>query len=165
MEQVFCLINLGALVCCLVGDPLQSISVLQRPAFEISWCHRHPTGYNPLCKSYRYVPPQRVWYLRLILHGLKMGIHFAHAFWLRIGYGFWGNYGSVWTYLSFHFQMCKKEGEICEKEIFFVGVESKKWWDNFLEARSENGCEKWNFLVWNTVTIWRTVQHTPTKNF
>ena len=36
MEQVFCLINLGALVCCLVGDPLQSISVLQRPAFEIS---------------------------------------------------------------------------------------------------------------------------------
>ena len=30
MEQVFRLINLGALVCCLVGDFLQSISVLRR---------------------------------------------------------------------------------------------------------------------------------------
>ena len=44
MQQVFRLINLGALVCCLLGDVLQSISVLRRPAFEIRWCHRHP-GY------------------------------------------------------------------------------------------------------------------------
>ena len=27
-----------------------------------------------------------------------------------IGYGFRGNYGSVWTYLSFQFQMSKKGG-------------------------------------------------------
>ena len=29
---------------------------------------------------------------------------------------------------------------------------------------SENGCEKWHFLVWNRVKIWRTRRHTPTKN-
>ena len=29
-----------------------------------------------LYKSYRYVPPQRVWFLGLF--GLKTGIHFAH---------------------------------------------------------------------------------------
>ena len=31
-----------------------------------------------------------------------------------IGYGFRGNYGCLWTYLSFQFQMSKKEREICE---------------------------------------------------
>ena len=31
--------------------------------------------------------------------------------WSGIGYGFLGNYGSVWTYLSFQFQMSKKERE------------------------------------------------------
>ena len=44
--------------------------------------------------------------------GLKMDIDFAHVFWSGIGYGFWGNYGSVWTYLSFQFQMYKKERDI-----------------------------------------------------
>ena len=93
-----------------------------------------------------------------------VGIDFVHAFWSGIGYGFWGNYGSVWTYLSFQFQMYTKERDInMQIRISFVGVESKKWWHNFLEARSENGCEKWNFLVSNKVTIWRTVWHTPTK--
>ena len=33
-----------------------------------------------------------------------------------------------------------------------------------LEARSENGCAKWHFWVWNRVGIWRTGRHTPTKN-
>ena len=28
-------------------------------------------------------------------------------FWSGIGYGFWGNYGGVWPYLSFQFQMSK----------------------------------------------------------
>ena len=28
-----------------------------------------------------------------------------------------GNYGSVWTYLSFQFQVSKKEKEICEFEM------------------------------------------------
>ena len=32
-------------------------------------------------------------------------------FYSGIGYGFRGNYGSVWTYLSFQFQMNKKERE------------------------------------------------------
>ena len=101
---------------------------------------------------------KRVWFLRRI--GLKMGMHFAHAFWSGIGYGFWGNYGSVWTYLSFQFQMYKKERDInMQIRISFVGVESKKWWHNFLEARSENGCEKWNFLVSNNVTIWMAHPH------
>ena len=36
-----------------------------------------------------------------------------------IGYGFWGNYGNVWTYLSFPFQMNKKEREIFEFEKDF----------------------------------------------
>ena len=41
----------------------------------------------------------------------KRGIHFAH-FSSGIGYGFWGNYGSVWTYLLRQIQMNKKEIEI-----------------------------------------------------
>ena len=31
---------------------------------------------TPLCKPYKYVPLQRVWFLGLF--GLKTGIHFAH---------------------------------------------------------------------------------------
>ena len=37
--------------------------------------------------------------------------------WSGIGYGFWGNYTDVWTYLSSQFQMNKKELEICEFEM------------------------------------------------
>ena len=33
-------------------------------------------GGPPLYKPYRYVPPQRVWFL--VPFGLKTGIHFAH---------------------------------------------------------------------------------------
>ena len=33
------------------------------------------------------------------------------------------------------------------------------------DARSEKGCGKWHFLVWNRVKIWRIGWHTPTKNF
>ena len=33
-------------------------------------------GGTPSYKPYRYVPPQRVWFL--VLFGLKTGIHFAH---------------------------------------------------------------------------------------
>ena len=38
----------------------------------------------------------------------------------------------------------------------------KRVW--ILGARSENGCGKWNILVWNWVRIWGTGRHTPTKN-
>ena len=42
---------------------------------------------------------------------------------------------------------------------------TKVWkWVCILESRSENGCEKWNILVWNWVRIWGTGRHTPTKN-
>ena len=34
----------------------------------------------------------------------------------------------------------------------------------FLEVRSENGCEKWQFWVWYRIRIWRTGRHTRTKN-
>ena len=34
-----------------------------------------------------------------------------------------------------------------------------------LEVRSEEGCGKWHFLVWNKVRIWRTRLHTPTENY
>ena len=43
--------------------------------------------------------------------------YMLYSFWSGIRYGFWGNYRSVWTYLSLPFQMNKKEGEICEFEI------------------------------------------------
>ena len=33
-----------------------------------------------------------------------------------------------------------------------------------LEVWSENGCGKWHFLVLNSIRIWRTGQHIPTKN-
>ena len=35
-----------------------------------------PGGDTPLYKSYRYVPPHRVWFWRRF--GLKTGLHFAH---------------------------------------------------------------------------------------
>ena len=45
-------------------------------------------------------------------------------FWSGIGYSFWGNYGIVWTSLSFQFQMSTKERKIWEFEMdlknFFV---------------------------------------------
>ena len=38
----------------------------------------------------------------------------------------------------------------------------KRVW--ILGARSENGCRKWNILVWNWVRILGTGRHTPTKS-
>ena len=59
-------------------------------------------------------------------YGFCAGYRFCQ-FWPRIEYGFRGKHGSEWTYLSFQFQMNKKEIEICEfgenfKQHFFVGV-------------------------------------------
>ena len=68
-------------------------------------------------------------------------------FWSGFGYGFQGNYGSVWKYLSFQFQMNKKEIEICQIEMHL-----KKFFVCAL------------ILVWYSVRIWRTGRHTPTKN-
>ena len=74
----------------------------------------HTRGGGHSLISYRYVPPQRVGFL--CRFGLKTGVDFAH-FGLGIGYGFRGNYGSVWTYLSFQFQMNQKERVICEFQM------------------------------------------------
>ena len=45
------------------------------------------------------------------------------SFWFGIGYGFRANYRSVRTYLSFLFQMNKKEKEKCE----FFGIISAEY--------------------------------------
>ena len=61
----------------------------------------------------RHVPPHRVGFLwRWSENGYTLC-----PFWSGIGYGFRGNYGSVWTYLSFQFQMSEEEREICEFEM------------------------------------------------
>ena len=59
--------------------------------------------------------------------------------------------------------MEKKWRGICEfemnfkKHFFFVGVLILAMMTlNFLEARSENRCQKWLCLLWNKVRIWRT---------
>ena len=74
-----------------------------------------PGGDTPLYKLDSYLPPHRVGFLRRF--GLKTGVYFAH-FGLESSMAFEGiaNYGSVWTYLPFPFQMSKKEREICEFE-------------------------------------------------
>ena len=55
-------------------------------------------GGTPLHKPCRYVPAQRVGFLRRF--GLKTGIHFTHFGPAVIGYGFQWNYDSVRTYLT-----------------------------------------------------------------
>ena len=55
---------------------------------------------------YRYVPPQRSWFLRRF--DLENWYR-LFTFWSGIGYGCRGNYESLWTYLSSQFQMIKKE--------------------------------------------------------
>ena len=80
-------------------------------------CHSSPGG-TPLYKPYRYVPPQRVGFLRRF--GLKTGIDFPHfGPESKIGYGFPGNFESVRKYLLFQFQMSSKEREICQFEMAF----------------------------------------------
>ena len=55
--------------------------------------------------SHMVFPPQRVWFLGLFW--AENGYRLC-PFWCGIGqYGFRGNYGSVWTYLSFQFEMKK----------------------------------------------------------
>ena len=54
-----------------------------------------------------------------------------------IGFGFRRNYGSVRTYLSFQFQMSKKEREICEFEIdlkYFFSLRSNLSNDNMMSV-------------------------------
>ena len=60
------------------------------------------------------MPSYRVGFLRRF--GLKTTIHFAH-FGLESGMVFEGTHQECMNVLSFHFQMSKKEREICEFEV------------------------------------------------
>ena len=75
-----------------------------------------PPRVLPLCKPYRYVPPQRVGFLPRF--GLKTSIDFAH-FGLESGLIFKGTTGVYERIYFFQFQMSKKEREICEFEMDF----------------------------------------------
>ena len=79
-----------------------------------------PRG-TPLYKLYRYVPPHRVAFLRPF--GLKTVYWFAY-FGLESGMVSERTTGVYGTFLSFQFEMSKKEREICELEMdlknFFV---------------------------------------------
>ena len=94
-------------------------------------------------------------------------------FWSEIGYGFRGSHGSVWTYLSFPFQMSKKEREICEIKMGFLEVFfcccSNLSNDDIISKRSglkmgmDFRGQVWK-RVWKMTFIYRTGWHTPTKN-
>ena len=86
-----------------------------------------PLGLLSYISHIRHVPSQRVWSVLLTGTGLT---HFG----LEIGYGFQGNQGRIWTYLSFQFQVNKQERVLC---VCWCS------WHNFLEARSENWCGFW----------------------
>ena len=75
-----------------------------------------PGGVLPLYKPYRYVPPQRVGFLRRF--DLKMGTDFAH-FGLESGMVFKGTTGVYECIYVFQSHMSKKEREICEFEMDF----------------------------------------------
>ena len=100
--------------------------------------------------------------------GPHMGIGLTNILFLsETGYGFRGNYGNLWTYLSFQFQINKNKIAIWQFRMDFKKSFCWHFDPNnndiiyFLVDRSENG---WGFLVWNKFRIWRTGQHTPTKN-
>ena len=58
-------------------------------------------GGTPFYKPYRYVPPQRVWFL--VPFGLKTGINFAH-FGLESGMVFEGTMGVYERIYRFNFK-------------------------------------------------------------
>ena len=143
-------------------------------------CHIFTTPKNPGIKNFK---PQKILWSSLSLEiwippplpphlyqyqgfGLKMVWTLQT---LPIGYGFRGNYGSVWTYLSFQFQITirKKEKYANSKwiltNLFCCSSNLSK--DYFISYRA--GLKR----VWITiffglkeVRIWRTGWHTPTKN-
>ena len=104
-------------------------------------------GGSPLCEPYKHVPSQKgtdfapcwvkwIWILPILVWSQEW---FSRRWYMNV---------SKWI----------RKKEICELAFLF-----KEWCHNFLEVGAENGCEKWHFLVWNRVGIWRTGRHTPTK--
>ena len=106
------------------------------------------------------MPPHRV--------GSENGYTFC-PFWSGIGYGFQGNYRVYERIYRFKSKWVRKKEKYvnpkCIWIIFFCLCSNlSNYNSNFcLEARSENGCGKLHFLVWNRVRIWRTGRHTPPK--
>ena len=132
---------------------------------------QYSPGGTPLYKLYRYVLPHRVFWCFCAVLVWKRVYTLTILVWDRAW--FLRELRSVWTYLSFQFQISKEEREICEfqiglKNVLFAlqskpkGQVWKREW--ILEVWTENGCGNWHFLVWNRVRIWRTGRHTPTKN-
>ena len=88
-------------------------------------------------------PPEGGGVLPYINH---IRVRFLRRFGLKKGYGFQGNCGSVRTYLSFQFQMSKKEKKYANskwnlRNLFCCcsNLSNRK-------ARSENGCKKMIFF-------------------
>ena len=98
---------------------------------------------TPLYEPYRYMPPQRVGFCRRF--GLKTGIHFAH-FGLEPGMVFEGTTG-VYK-LTYHFNSKREKKKEKYANLKWILRNHFCWCsdlgkdDNFLEARSENGCKK-----------------------
>ena len=63
---------------------------------------------TPLCKPYRYVPPQRVGFLSLF--GLKTGIDFAH-FGMESGMVFEGTTGVYESFYRFNSERERKKDD------------------------------------------------------
>ena len=92
---------------------------------SLIWRSRSATG---VCMSFhmrsatrRGTPLYKLGMRRPIGSGYFAGLVWKRVYTLSIlvwnRYGFWGNFGSVWTYLSFQFQMSKKEREICKFQM------------------------------------------------
>ena len=142
------------------------------------YCKFRPTVREgtPLYKLFRYVPPQRVWFLSRF--GLKMGIGFDY-YGLKSGIVFKGTTGAYKRICLFN---SKREiSKLCHSSWILPIVdfvtdaklnygETKVWKRQrservlMLEARSENWWRKCHVLVWNWVRIWGTGRHTPTEN-
>ena len=132
--------------------------------YSVSTCAIRAQGSGtPLDKQYRYVVPQRV--------TMVFGTFWSEngytlcPFWSGIGYGFQGilgGYINVWTYLSFQFQMSRKEREMCKFEMGLKNFCLRSYLsnDHIISAyMPELG------LVDHRVRIWRTRWlTTPTKN-
>ena len=79
--------------------------------YEItSWPGQNVPGGTPLFKTYRYVLPQGG-----MVFAWKRVCTLPILVWNRVWFS--RELRSVWTYLSFQFQMSKKEREICEFEM------------------------------------------------
>ena len=101
-----------------------------------------PGGDTPLYKLYRYVPPQRVWFLRRF--GLKTGIDFDH-YGLNLGMVFKGTTGAYKRICLFN---SKWIGEKEKHPKYIIRAEFYQFLCSLLmrrlitiQQRSENGCE------------------------